>query len=88
MTTNSNDIARHLADDCGSPYPEEHAKAIAEAMEQYASIKSREEAIGFAEWAGENGWEKHVGENTWFNRMGYVTEYNTNQLYDLKNQQP
>lgn len=43
----------------------------------------KKESIEFSEWCQEKGWEKHIGETTWFNRMGYVTEYSTDQLYEL-----
>mgnify|MGYP001600527167 CR=1 FL=1 len=52
--------------------------SVYEAMDTYA----KQETIAFAEWASENGWDKHVKENEWYNRMGYVTEYTTEQLYD------
>lgn len=49
------------------------------AMELYA----KQQAIAFAKWCAEMGWEKYIEEDLWKNRMGYVTEYTTEQLYDL-----
>lgn len=53
---------------------------VFDAMDEYA----KQEAIGFAEWLQENGWEKYIGENNWRNRMGYATEYTTEQLYSMQ----
>lgn len=52
---------------------------VLKAMDEYG----KKEAVEFAEWCAETGWEKYIGEKTWFNRMGYVTEYTTEQLYTL-----
>ena len=70
--------------ECGSMIEVHTRQDALKAMSEFA----QQEAIAFAEWCAENGWEKHIQENTWFNRMGYATEYTTTELYSLFKQQP
>jgi len=69
------------------------APMFAEVMDEWAEIKSREEAIGFSEWADDNGWwredyNNHDGtsEKLWSKTSSCWENITTEQLYELYQQ--
>lgn len=69
-------------DDEGDDAPVWESKHIYEAMESYASLLAKEEAIQFAEWAGDNDW-MYIRDGVWLGSFLPKIKKTSEELYTL-----